>query len=116
MFILAIGTAVLFIRTVLMSVFSAIVVSNSVAISKHPRCGIFQTNGSMENPYYARMQKCYHDIEKKRVDNIPEDSITSVKVLMVVTSFPSSLSNLTLLLILAVLLQVSVDLLLRWTF
>jgi hypothetical protein len=56
-----------------------------------------------KNSYYARMQKYYHDIEKKRVDNIPEDAITSVKVLMVVTSFTSSLSNLTLLLILLVL-------------
>lgn len=62
---LAIGMAVLFIGTVLISVFSAMVVSNSVAISTHPGCGIFQSNGSIDNPYYARMHKYYRDIEEE---------------------------------------------------
>lgn len=48
-----------------MGVFSALVVSNSVAISAHPGRGIFRANGSMENPYYATMQKYYHDIEEE---------------------------------------------------
>jgi hypothetical protein len=60
--------AILFLGSILLSVFSAWVVSNTVAISTHPGCGIFTVNGSNDSQSFSRSQKYYHSIEEESAE------------------------------------------------
>jgi hypothetical protein len=65
---LAFVTVTLYIGIILISIFSVLVVDNSVAISNHPGCGIFTSNdstGLLPNPYFSMWQKYYYDHESE---------------------------------------------------
>jgi hypothetical protein len=65
---LAFSMATLYIGTILISIFSVLVVDNSVAISNHAACSIVISNGSAglePNPYLSTWKKYFYDIESE---------------------------------------------------
>lgn len=64
--LIASGMATLYIGVILVSIFSALVVTDSIAISTHPGCALISYNASFGNipvPYVTKGMKYYHDIE-----------------------------------------------------
>jgi hypothetical protein len=64
--------ATLYVGMILISIFSALVVDNSVAVSNHPGCGIFTTANLTNNsrellpaPSYSMWQQYYRGIESE---------------------------------------------------
>jgi hypothetical protein len=61
---IAFSMATLYIGLILGSIFSVLVVDNSVAVSNHPGCGMLMYNHSTD-PYVTMRQKYFYDIESE---------------------------------------------------
>jgi hypothetical protein len=68
---LAFVMVTLYIGLMLVSIFSVLVVNNSVAMSDHPGCGLFTPNSSegvLPNPYFSMWKRYYHNVESESGD------------------------------------------------
>jgi hypothetical protein len=64
--LLAFSMASLYVGVIIISIFSALVASNTIALSNHhPECGLFHSNdtGPLPPPYWSEWQKYFHGLE-----------------------------------------------------
>jgi hypothetical protein len=64
--LLAFSMATLYVGAILVGIFSALVASNSTAVSNHPGCGLVLSNDStLPNPYWSLWQGYYYALESE---------------------------------------------------